>query len=579
MREFALSEHRVDVRVDNDIAYLSGNVDDWHQVVAIGYFVAAMRGIKNVVNDLRSPDSPERPDRTEAIRAARKRAALPAVDVVIVGGGVIGCGIARELSRLDLAIAVVEKESDVSMGASKANNGMIHPGHAVAPFTLKAELNVAGNALYEEWAAELNFDFARTGSLILAYPGDSKTTLCGAYLLGKLNGVPDIRVIGKKKIYELCPEAPAGATRAIYTPTTAYVDGFEVTTALAENAAANGVDIMLDTEVLAIDTAQEEIRGVLTNRGLIPCNIVIDAAGVHADEIAAMVDDRFYTIHPRRGVIAILDKNVPGPDINLTRARPFDKRSHSKGGGAQRTVSGNPLLGPSAKEIPDKEDTSVTREELDFVLNRNLELFPEAERGDIISYFAGIRAADYTEDFIIEPSQKVQGFIHCSAIQSPGLAAAPAIARRVQAFVEDYLTARGLPLQPNADFNPIREKPYHFATASMAERDRMIQKDPAYGNIICRCESVTEGEIVAAIHADPPALTFDGIKRRTRAGAGRCQAGFCGPKLIGIMARELGIDVSEVGQKRDDLSILWKESDRKHASCDVEGKTDEKVGA
>ncbi|MDY3052804.1 MAG: FAD-dependent oxidoreductase [Ndongobacter sp.] len=542
---------------ERHIVLLRGEAPDWDTVVAAGHFAAKQRGVRNVRNELSTTEHPiARPDRSEELRAAREQGVLGEYDVVIIGAGVSGCGIARELARKKLRIAVVEKESDVAMGASKANNGMIHPGHAVMPGTLKAKLNIEGNALYDEWAKELHFEFHRSGSVVLAYPGDSRLLLYGLYLVGKLNGVPGIRMMNERAIKEYDPNVPGHPCKGVYTPTTAIVDGFEVTIALAENAAANGVDFFLDTELLAIDRRENCVAAAVTSRGVLKTKCIVDAAGIYADEVAEMAGDAFYTLHARRGVIAILDKNCPGVRESVTRIRPLNRNENSKGGGVERTVSGNPLLGPSAKEIFDREDTSVTEEELEYAFQRGMEMFPGADRSDIISFFAGIRAPDYTEDFIIEASEKTAGFIHCSGIQSPGLASAPAIARRVKGLVEAFFDAQGRPLADNEDFCPNRPEMPRFAQMSEEERDAWIRRDPRAGHVICRCELVTEAEIVEAIRRKPYPRTVDGIKRRVRAGAGRCQGGFCSPRVVDILARELGVDVTEIAQKKAQRTIL-----------------------
>ncbi|NLC72617.1 MAG: FAD/NAD(P)-binding oxidoreductase [Ruminococcaceae bacterium] len=552
------------VSISNDkIVTLNGTADNWNQVVESGFFAAKTRGVKNVVNNIRVKGSIKKETGLEDLNEALSLGTIASADVVIVGAGVSGCAIARELSALNLSVIVIDKESEVSMGASKANNGMIHPGNAVKPGTLKAKMNVEGNKLYDQWARDLGFAFERTGSIIAAYKGDKMITLYLAYIAGRLNRVPGMRLIFGKKIMQIEPDVPKGAIVGLYTPSTAYVDGFEVTIALAENAAANGAKFMMDTEILGIDKNSGKIERILTSKGIIETGCVINAAGVYADEVAKMADEQFYTIHARRGAIIILDRNTIGAKRNITRVKKLDSSSHSKGGGAQRTVSGNPLLGPSAKEIENKEDTSVLADEFEYAYMRGIEMFPGAGKKNVISFFAGNRPADYKEDFIIEAAKNTPGFIHCAGIQSPGLASAPAIAKRVKGLVLNYFESEGRSITQKHDWNPIRIPPVVFRNKSREEQDKLIKENPKYGNVVCRCELVTEAEIVDAMHRNPPACTLDGIKRRTRAGAGRCQSGFCGPKIVEIMSRELNYDSCEIDLKKKNSSVLLSHSRKK----------------
>ncbi len=450
---------------------------------------------------------------------------------------------------------MVEKEEDISEGTTKANNGMIHPGNAAMPFTLKAKLNVKGNAMYSDWAKELNFTFKRTGSLILANSKEEKKVLNLAYLAGRLNHVPEMRKISGKEAMKIETSIEEEPKLALWTPTTAYVDGYGVTIALAENAATNGVKFYLGTEVVDIIHNNEEVEAVVTNKGIIKAKYIINCAGVYGDDIAEMVGDKFYTIHPRKGGILIFDKSKAG--VSRATGTPNTKGSkQSKGGGSQRTVEGNPLWGPSAREIMDKEDLSFTKEDLDYALSVGKKSNPHINKGDLITYFTGLRAADYKEDFIIEKSNKIKGFIHVSGIQSPGLAAAPAISEMVVEIIKKEEGG----LKQNLNYNPIRKAPIEFRNLSRDQQDRIIKNDSRYGNVICRCETITEGEIIEAINGSIPCTTVDGVKRRTRATMGRCQGGFCGPKILSILAREQNKDITQISQKGHDSYIILKKA-------------------
>ncbi len=557
-----LDDERYPINVkirDDRVVVLEGEVPDWQIADDIAHHVAKSRKVRNVINHLSFDGKNLAFRRNElAIKRGQALGVFDEADVIIVGAGVIGSGIARELSKYNLEIVVLEKADDVSQGASKANNGMIHPGNAVVPGTLKAKLNVEGNAMYGEWARDLRFEFKRTGSFVLSYDKSDRKTPWLAWLAGRLNKVPGMRFVLPDAFMEMEPEIATKPRRALYTPSTAYVDGFDVTIALAENAAMNGARFHLLTEVVDVIVENNVVRGVVTNRGIVKGKLVINAAGVFADEIAAMAGDQFYTIHPRKGAIAIFDKKQKGTSRALNGKPPY-RTKHTKGGGVQRTVSGNPLWGPNAIEILDKTDVSVQSKDLDYVMGSASVISPDTRRSDIIASFAGVRPADYKEDFIIERSEIVRGFIHVAGIQSPGLAAAPAIAKMVERLTAEEIGE----LSYKENWNPIREKPVVFNHLSREEQDRLVKENPTYGHIICRCETISEGEIIDAIRRPIPAVTFDAIKRRVRATAGRCQGGFCSPKILEIIARETGRKPEEI-RKQGVASAVVVGTIRKH---------------
>ena len=542
---------KISQRHDNVIV-LEGEVPNWEVANEIAHIAAKPKKVRNVINHLsvNGKSLAFRP-KTKKIEQGLKQGVIDQVDIIIVGGGISGCGIARELSKYDIKIALIEKGDDVAMGASKANNGMIHPGNAVKPGTLKAKLNIEGNRMYDKWAKELNFHFRRTGSFVASYDRSDRWIIWLSWIVGRLNKVPGMCFISPDKLLEMEPSIAVKPRSVLYFPSTAYVDGFEVTIALAENAAENGVRFYLSTEVLDVLTENNRVTGVVTNQGIIKGKVLINAAGVHADEIAAMAGDQFYTIHPRKGAIVIFDKSVPGVNRSIN-GRPKVRLKNTKGGGLQRTVSGNPLWGPNAVEIMDKEDTSVQAEDLEYVLSIGEIVNPQIRRSDIISYFAGVRAPDYKEDFIIECSNKIKGFIHVAGIQSPGLAAAPAIAKMVEGLVKAEMGE----LQLKAEWNPIRQKPIVFSELTYEEQDKLVQKDPSYGRIICRCEMVTEGEILAALRSPLKIETIDALKRRVRVTAGRCQGSFCIPRILEIIEREKSLKPEEIRKQGKESRIV-----------------------
>jgi len=539
---------------DEQVIYLKGTVDIWQDVVDIGHIAGRIKGVRGVVNLITAKNvKPNKVDRTADIQAAKEKGIIDTVDVVIIGGGVNGCGIARQLSKYDLNISVVEMNADIAEGTSKANNGMIHSGYDSKPGSNKAKLCVRGNALYSKWAEELNFHFVRSGSFVAGFDEEDDPYLNMYLERGLKNGVPGIEILTAEETRKFEPHLHHSIQKVLWTPSAGYVEPYEVTLALAENAFDNGVNFRLNTEVLAITKKGNQIDTVITNHGILKTTYVIDVAGLYADDIAEMVDDRFYTIHSRRGAIAILDKK--NKDI-VQRFIGTPPKNFTKGGGPTQTPEGNPLWGPSALEVPYKDDLAVDQDDLDFILTKSEHLAEGISRRDVITFFSGGRASNYIEDFIIEPSKKIKGFIHVSGIQSPGLTSAPAIAELVEDIFKDLCPT----LKEKPNFDPIRSVNPFFRDCTISEKDLLIQENPKYGHIICRCEPIPEAEILEAIHGKIPATTVDAVKRRTRAGMGRCQGGFCGPRVVELLARELNVDPTEITQKGEGSNILHKPS-------------------
>ena len=552
------------------IVTLTGTVDVWQELVDIGHIVAKVKGVKNLVNNITAKDTVIlKKDYSAEIANTKKTGNEESCDVVIIGAGVSGCAIARELSKYDITVKVLEKNSDISEESSKANNGNIHPGFLATPGTLKAKLNLRGNYLYTKLSNQLDFELKRPGSLIVYYDEKNKKKFQFLKLMKKtglghfvkpirqMMKVPKMKWLTSEEVNELEPNIKGKPLGGLWLTTMGIVEPFQVCYALSENAIDNGVEFKMNTRVLDIETDNKEVTKVITNNSVINCKTVINCAGVYADDIAEMVDDKFYTIHPRRGAIAILDKNRKGfirrPSGSVTGKK---SSSNSKGGGASVTPEGNLLWGPTAVEIADKEDKAVYPSDLNYILSLGNGITDEVKANEIITIFSGVRAADYKEDFIIEASKKVKGFIHVSGIQSPGLASAPAIAERVEKI---YLKHnRGTKLKQN--YTSVRTNTPKFRDFNHEDQDVLIKQNPKYGRIICRCESITEGEIIDACNAAIPATSVDAVKRRSRAGMGRCQGGFCGPKVLEIISRELNIPMTEVTLKGGESKILTKDS-------------------
>lgn len=550
---------RIQFEADNrQVITLVGDVDQWQQVVDIGHIAGKLPGTKGVINRITAKNAHVSvADRRDAIEKGRTFGVAARCEVLIIGAGITGCGIARTLAKYQRDILIVEKKTDICEGTSKANNGMIHSGYDSKPGSLKAKLCVKGNAMYTQWQKELGFKMNRCGSFIVGFDEEDKAYLKKYYERGKQNGVPGIAILSGNEARQIEPLISTDAIEALWTPSAAYIEPYEVTLALMENAMDNGVKLMTETEVLAMDQSDKKIVRVVTSKGVIEADCVINAAGLYADEVAEMAGDRFYTIHGRRGTLVVMDKKKQSkaPKCFIGTA----PKSFTKGGGPQTTPEGNPIWGPSALEVPDKEDTAVDSDDLAFVMEKGKKLTPGINEKDIIRFFGGNRPANYIEDFIIEKSEKLKNFIHVSGIQSPGVAAAPAIDEMVENI---YLS-----MYPNTkkreNYNSIRKSKKAFRDCAKREQEALIAKNPLYGHIICRCETVAEAEIVNAIHGKVPAMTLDAIKRRTRAGMGRCQAGFCGPRVVEILARELNVDETEITKSGGDSYILWKASRKK----------------
>lgn len=473
-------------------------------------------------------------------------------DVIIVGGGVVGCFIARALSRYKLRLLLLERESDVCSGASKANTAIVHAGYDAKPGTLKASLNVAGNRMYDQICADLDVPFQRCGTYVVAFTEEDLRTLDELYQRGVQNGVTGMRIISGEEMQRIEPLVNPAVRGALYAATGGIVDPFLLTIAAAESAVVNGVHLRLETEVVDFMRQNGRISGVSTNRGQFLSRFVVNAAGLHADQLMAKAGLHGFSITPRKGEYYVFDR-----EKSRVRAVLFPCPTPiSKGILVTPTTHGNTMIGPNAVDLQDKEDLSVTAQGLEEVFSGAQRLVPTLERRDVIAVFAGLRAGGNTGDFLIEAAANAPGLINVAGIESPGLTAAPAIAE----FVLDVLRENGLELRKKADYNPIRRSPPRFHELSHQEQALLIARDARYGRIVCRCEMVTEGEIVAAIHAPVPARTYDALKRRTRLGAGRCQGGFDTPRVIHILSRELGVPPTAITKKGPGSEFVARET-------------------
>lgn len=469
-------------------------------------------------------------------------------DVTVIGAGVVGSLIARALSRYELKLCLVDKDSDVSMGASKANSGIVHAGYAAKPGTLKALLNVKGNEMMDTVASELGVPFKRIGSLVVGFGDDDLPALEKLLNDGKANGVPGLKVLDRAEIAAIEPNLSEKASHALYAPTAGIICPYELTIAAAENAVSNGAEIRLGSPVTSI----EKIKGgfsVTAGGSTFETKYIINAAGVYSDAIAAMAGDKSIDVFPRKGEYMLLDKSQGGMVNHVIFQTPT---KYGKGILVTPTVDGNLLVGPTATDEDDKDDTSTTSEGLSVVSSKGLKSVPGLNLREVINSFAGLRSVPSNGDFTVAQSKSVEGLINVAGIESPGLSASPAIAE----YTVGVLKEAGAELTPKKSFNPIRKPIPRFSEMTDEEKAAKIKENPLYGRIICRCESVTEGEIVDAIHRPVGAHNLDAIKRRTRQGMGRCQGGFCIPRVMSILSRELGISEEEITKCGGDSKMI-----------------------
>ncbi len=459
-------------------------------------------------------------------------------DVLIIGAGICGTYIARELSRFKLRVALIDKANDVSNGTTKANSAIIHAGYDPEPGTLMAKLNARGNPMFDPICHDLDVPFQRIGSFVLAFNQDDLKIIRNLYNRGIQNSIINMDLIDKNQLRYLEPSIHPNAVGALYAKTAGIIGPWELAIALAENAMDNGVKLFLNNTVQAIHK-EDSVFTVKTQNSTFHSKIVINCAGVHASRINNLIAPAAFKINQRRGEYYVLDKTVSDLIHHVIFQPPG---SHGKGVLITPTVHGNVLVGPNSDFVTDDDALQTTDGGLDFVREMSKKSYQNIPFNKTINIFAGLRAEPDTGDFIIGESPDVKGFLNVAGIKSPGLSASPAIAEMVVEIV-DRIT---LGLKPNPDFKATRKKVYHFSEMTDIEKSNLINKDPRYARIVCRCENITEGEIVDAIHRNAGATTVDGVKRRVRPGTGRCQGGFCMPRVIEILARELKQDMSTI---------------------------------
>jgi glycerol-3-phosphate dehydrogenase len=476
---------------------------------------------------------------------------VKSADVVVIGGGIVGTAVLRELSKYDLKCILVEKEPDLAMGTTKANSAILHAGFDAPTGSLKAITNVRGNKLYHELEQELDLDIKWTGSLVAATTDEEMATLQELLERGKANGVEGLKILSREEVLQK-EKNLTSVKGALWAPSAGVCWPFGAALAFARCAVQNGAEVMRDCRVLGFIKEDGRITGVETSQGVIKTKYVVNAAGVYADDIAKLAGDESFTITPRKGEYILFDKTACSSLVfGIVFPTPTKK---SKGILVCTTTHGNTFIGPNAQDMEDKEDHAVTAEGMNEIIASARKLIPNLPMGAAITEFSGLRAVSSTGDFIIGASA-VAGLYNAAGMQSPGLTAAPAVAEMLaEAIVKDSGS------QAKADFKAELPKKPVFNRLNWDKQAELIKENSLYGRVICRCETITEAEIVEAIHESCGACTVDGVKRRTRAGMGRCQGGFCGPRVTQILARELNIPVPEVLKERADSHMFYEKN-------------------
>ncbi len=545
----------VNAALEDNCIMLRGELNEWSEVVEAGRIAAIPKGKIHVVNDIVCKNSVPQEMRLPSLSDNALEGDRP--DVLIIGGGVSGCSIARELMRWKLNVLLLEKEADLALGASGRNDGEVHPGVDLSKGSLKHKYVRRGNAMYDELCRELSVPFKRVGQYACFADGRLKPFVwCYAKYRKIHDGISDTYIASSKEIKEKAPRLNQDFAFAIANPVSGSVSPYNLTVAYADNAVENGARISLNTAVLGMKCENGKILSVTTNRGTVYPKIVINAAGVWSDKVAEMAGDRFFSIHPRRGTNSILDKksgDTFATIASIVGLATAAGKTHTKGGGIVHTAHDNLLVGPDAVETYERENTETTAESIERVFAKQKVTMPTLSEREIITYFTGVRAPTYEEDFIIEWGRRTENIFHVAGIQSPGLTTAPAVAVDVSGWIAERLGA-----EKNEGFNPVRKAIPVLSEMSDEERAALIKENADYGIIICRCEEISKGEILDALRSPVCVPTLDGVKKRVRPGMGRCQGGFCSPLVTKIIAEELGIPITEVKKSSADAPIVFE---------------------
>jgi glycerol-3-phosphate dehydrogenase len=468
-------------------------------------------------------------------------------DVAIIGAGLTGAAIARRLSAYRISVAVLERAVDVSFGVSKANSGIVHAGFHHKPSTLKARLELSGNFMFDSLQSELGFPFKRAGILVAAFSYEEMKVVEALYDQGLANGVPQLEIVGRGRILALEPKLNSDVVGGLWAPTGGIIEPYRFVFALMENARANGTTLSTDWEAVSARHHLGHWEVVSAREEKISAKWVVNAAGLHADNVSRMFGAEDFRIIPRKGEEFILDRNASGLPGHVIFPVPS---KNSKGVLVIPTVEGTMMVGPTAEEVEDKEDHATTPENLDRVFSLASGMVPSISKKDVITSFAGLRPTLQGDDFLIALSSKAPRFINVAGIQSPGLTASPAIAE----YVKDLLKKDGLTLTEKPDWNPRLPRPRRARDMDPAVLDKCALEDPSWGHVVCRCEGISEAEVVEAIRKGH--TTLDGIKFYTRAGMGRCQGGFCTYRILTLITRETGIPLERITKKGGESVVV-----------------------
>ncbi len=472
-------------------------------------------------------------------------------DITIIGCGIVGASIAYSLSAYNVKVLILEQENDVAMGTTKANSAIVHAGYDPEPGTLMARLNVRGSEMMEDLCRKLSVKYKRTGSLVLAFDEADEKHLKKLYENGVKNGVQGMQILTGEEAKEMDPHLAEGVTAALYAPSAAIIDPWGLCIAEAETAVRNGADLRLNAGVTGLEQ-REDLLLLHTAAGDFETRYAVNCAGGWAGEICAMTGTEEWTSALSRGQYYLMDKSSGSLARHVIFQCPTEK---GKGVLVAPTVHGNLIVGPNAEPVDDPYSRETTLAGLDEVAEASRKSIDGIDLRQCIRNFAGVRAVISEPDFVIRPARGCSRMLHAAGIKSPGLSAAPAIAE----YVLQQLEEMGLELERKASWIDTREQ-IRFKELSQPEKEELIRKDPRYGRVICRCETITEGEIAAAIHSPIPPCSIDGIKRRAGAGMGRCQGGFCGPRVLELLSRELGISPLDVLQDGEGTKLLVSET-------------------
>jgi len=471
--------------------------------------------------------------------------------VFVIGAGIVGSMIARELTKYDLEIHIIEKNPDIGWGVTKANSAILHAGYDDPEGSIRAELCSLGNAMFSEISKELNVVVKRIGSYVVAFTKDEMRIINELLKRGEKNNVPNLEMIEKQELLSREPNLNPGVLGALWAPTAGITEPWEMAIAAVENSIMNGAFLHLNEKVLEIKVESNRVKGLITNKAEYKADLIINAAGLFADEISKLAGAQpLFDLFPRKGEYILLDKKIGSLVNSVIFPTPTEK---SKGILVLPTTDGGLLLGPNAQDLPKekKNDLRTTKEGLEKVKSETLKLVPKIDFSYSIKSFAGLRPETKNKDFVLGKTS-IWGFLNAAGMRSPGLTAAPAVAR--------YLVEKVIPedlkisILKRKDFNPFRSRIPHIEDMDEKSWDELVKKDPKFGKMVCFCNKVTEGEIIEAIKRG--ARTFDGVKFRTRAGFGRCQSGFCGLKIMEIISRELSIPIEDIKMSHENTWIM-----------------------